>query len=77
MKSVKDLMSKLGGEYKPRFFNSSEIEEFLKSNENKVILVLRLKENQEAYDNFDKDFTAFLNKLPNSPLKHASNIRLV
>ena len=71
MKSAKDLLKKLDGEYTPRFFNSSDIEEFLKNNENKVILVLRLKENQEAYANFDSDFTAFLNKLPNSPLKTA------
>ena len=71
MKSAKDLLKKLDGEYTPRFFNSSEIEDFLKNNENKVILVLRLKENQEAYANFDSDFTAFLNKLPNSPLKTA------
>jgi len=71
VKSVKDLLKKLNGEYTPRFFNGSEIEEFLKNNENKVIIVLRLKENQEAYANFDSDFTAFLNKLPNSPLKMA------
>ena len=71
MKSAKDLIKKLDGEYQPQFFNSSEIEDFLKSNENKVILVLRLKENENAYANFDKDFSAFLNKLPNSPLKTA------
>ena len=71
MKTVKDLLKKLNVEYTPKLFNSSEIETFLKENENKVILVLRLDENKTAYDNFDKDFTAFLDKLPNSPLKTA------
>jgi len=71
LKTVKDLLKKLDGEYKPKFFNSSEIEEFLKNNENKVIIVLRLDENKSAYENFDRDFTAFLEKLPNSPLKTA------
>lgn len=71
MRSAKDVVKKLDGEYQPRFFNSSEIEDFLKTNENKVIIVLRLPENQDAYTNFDKDFSSFLNKLPNSPLKTA------
>lgn len=71
MKTVKDLLSKLNGEYTPKFFNSSEIETFLKENENKVIIVLRLDENKNSYENFDRDFSAFLNKLPNSPLKTA------
>ena len=71
MKSVSELLKKLNGEYQPKFFNSSQIEEFLKTNENKVVIVLRLKENEEAYNNFDQDYTAFLSKLPNSPLKTA------
>ena len=71
MQSVKEIIKKLDGNYQPRFFNSSEIEDFLKTNENKVIIVPRLPENQEAYSNFDKDYSSFLNKLPSSPLKTA------
>lgn len=64
-----DINKKLSKEYNPKFFNSNAIETLLKENENKVILVLRSGDNLKAYEIFDKDFSAYLEKLPQTPMK--------
>lgn len=69
--NAQTLLKKLDSDYAPKFFNSSIIDEFLKNNEKKVVIVLRIPENEKAYVNFDKDFSIYLGKLPNSPLKKA------
>ena len=65
------LLKRIDMDFQPKFFNGSDIEDFLKNNEKKVIIVLRVDENKSAYDNFDNDFSAYLEKLPQSPLKIA------
>lgn len=67
--TVKNLLKKLDTEYIPKFFNGSLISDFLKNNEKKVIIVLRIDENEKPYNTFDGEFSAYLSKLPNSPLK--------
>lgn len=60
---------KLIKDYKPKFFNQSEIEKFLKTNEENILIVIRDKKNKRVYETFDSDFSAYLEKLPSSIMK--------
>lgn len=66
-----DLPKLLKSEFEPKYFNNSEIEKLMKENEDKVLLTLRTPENDKSYSSFDNDFSTYLDKLPNSPLKTA------
>lgn len=65
------LLKKFHADYQPKYFNSSEIENFLKMNENKLVLVLKIDENQSLYEKFNSAYSTSLSKLPNSILKDA------
>ena len=64
-----DVLKKLDKDFIPRYFNSSEIEKLMKENEQKVIILLRSSKEKEAYNNFDNDFSIYLDKLPQSNMK--------
>lgn len=64
-----NVKERLSRDFKPQFFNTSEIETLLKNNEEKVIINVRTKESKAAYDTFDADYSAYLNKLPASNMK--------
>ena len=66
---MKNIAERLKNDFTPRLFNSNVIEDMLKTNEVKVIIVLRNEENSKAYENFDNDFGLYLEKLPNSSMK--------
>ena len=66
---LSNLIQKLNKDFQPKFFNSCEIQEYLKQNEIGVITLLRKPDTKAIYDTFDSDFKVYLEKLPNSPLK--------
>lgn len=69
MRTKEDILKKINTDFKPQYFNNSAIEDFLKSSESRLILVLRSSENTKQYENFDNDFSKYLEKLPDSNLK--------
>ena len=68
-------IEKLLKKFPPQNFTSNPIENVLKENESKVILLLRNEKNAESYNGFDTDFDQYLNKLPTSLMKkYVSNL---
>ena len=66
---LKNIENFLAREFKPKFFNQSDINNLLTKIEDELVLVVRSKNNQKIYNTFDEDFTAYLTKLPASTMK--------
>lgn len=66
---LKNIEKFLAREFKPKFFNQSDINNLMTSIEDQLVLVVRSKNNQKSYNTFDEDFSAYLSKLPASTMK--------
>ena len=66
---LKNIEKFLAREFKPKFFNQSDINNLMTNVEDQLVLVVRSKNNQKSYNNFDEDFSAYLTKLPASIMK--------
>ncbi|MDD4081878.1 MAG: hypothetical protein PHD05_00690 [Sphaerochaetaceae bacterium] len=55
--------------FQPKFFSDSSINVTLRGDEQKIFIIPRTEKNAEIYENFSKDFSDYLMKLPNGIVK--------